>query len=296
MKRLTVAAAALAAGMLTIVAQSQAESDRNMLHKPVAKGAAADRKVEKPAAKDIAAKDSWRIASLAKTKALMAAKANAKTKALMAAKANAKPTAKELGINAQKTAPKDIAGTGAKRIASLSKTVKTGKAKPKSVAIDLEKTASIARVRPNLKAIARKSVKGLDSGMAGAGVANAAGYTTLVSRYAAAYGVPVSLAHAVISVESNYRANTRGSAGEIGLMQIKPATARMMGYSGNASGLFNPETNIKYGMKYLGMAHQLSGGATCGTILRYNAGHAARRMNPVSAAYCSKVKHRLGTV
>ena len=44
---------------------------------------------------------------------------------------------------------------------------------------------------------------------------------------------------------------------------------------------------------YLGLAHQLSGGATCGTILRYKAGHGARRMNPVSAAYCSEVKRRL---
>jgi soluble lytic murein transglycosylase-like protein len=284
MKRLTVAAAALAAGMLTIVAQSQAESDRTMFRKPVANVAAAARKAEKPAAKDIAAKAAWRIASLAKTKDLMVAKANAKA------------NAKEIGIDAQKTASKDIAGKGAKRVASLSKTVKAGKAKPKRVAIDLEKTASIGSARPSLKAIARKSVKGLDSGTAGESVASAAGYTTLVSRYAAAYGVPVSLAHAVISVESNYRPDMRGSAGEIGLMQIKPATARMMGYSGSASGLFNPETNIKYGMKYLGLAHQLSGGTTCGTILRYNAGHAARRMNPVSAAYCSKVMHRLGAV
>ena len=195
----------------------------------------------------------------------------AKAKANAMARANAK----EPAIDAQKTASKDTAGQGAKRVASLAKTAKTSKAKPKKVAIDLEKTASITRVRPDLKATARKSVKGLDSASAGATVASAAGYTTLVSRYAAAYGVPVSLAHAVISVESNYRPNTRGSAGEIGLMQIKPATARMMGYTGSTSGLFNPETNIKFGMKYLGMAHQLSGGATCGTILRYNAGHAA---------------------
>ncbi len=97
----------------------------------------------------------------------------------------------------------------------------------------------------------------------------------------------------MISVESRYRANARGSAGEIGLMQIKPATARMMGYSGGSRGLFDPETNIKFGMKYLGMAHQLAGGSTCGTILRYNAGHGARRMNPISAAYCSKVKGML---
>jgi soluble lytic murein transglycosylase-like protein len=63
-------------------------------------------------------------------------------------------------------------------------------------------------------------------------------YGEIVSRYAAAYGVPASLAHAVIRVESNYRPNARGSAGEIGLMQIKPSTARMMGYSGSTSGLF----------------------------------------------------------
>ncbi len=73
-------------------------------------------------------------------------------------------------------------------------------------------------------------------------------------------------------------------------MQIKPATARMLGYSGSVKGLYDPETNIKYGMKYLAMAHELGGGTTCGTILKYNAGHTAKRMNPVSAAYCSKVK------
>lgn len=118
-------------------------------------------------------------------------------------------------------------------------------------------------------------------------------YSSIVNRYAAEYGVPTALAHAVIKVESNYRANARGGAGEIGLMQIKPATARMMGYSGGAQGLFNPETNIKYGMKYLAKAHSLGGGSTCGTILKYNAGHGAKRMNPVSAAYCSKVKQHL---
>ena len=76
-------------------------------------------------------------------------------------------------------------------------------------------------------------------------------------------------------------------------MQIKPATARMMGYSGSTKGLYHPVVNIKYGMKYLAKAHELGGGTTCGTILKYNAGHAAKRMNPVSSAYCSKVKRHL---
>ncbi|WP_417412492.1 lytic transglycosylase domain-containing protein [Hoeflea sp.] len=111
----------------------------------------------------------------------------------------------------------------------------------------------------------------------------------LISKYAKSNGVPESLAHAVISVESNYRANARGAAGEVGLMQIKPATARMMGYKGSTKALYNPETNIKYGMLYLAKAHKLGGGTTCGTILKYNAGHGAKRMNPVSKRYCGKV-------
>jgi len=72
-------------------------------------------------------------------------------------------------------------------------------------------------------------------------------------------------------------------------MQIKPATARMMGYRGSTKGLYDPDTNIKYGMKYLAMAQKLGDGSTCGTILKYNAGHAAKRMNPVSKRYCGKV-------
>jgi soluble lytic murein transglycosylase-like protein len=72
-------------------------------------------------------------------------------------------------------------------------------------------------------------------------------------------------------------------------MQLKLSTARMMGYSGSRSALYDPETNIKYGMRYLAKAQSLSDGSTCGTILKYNAGHGAKRMNPVSARYCSKV-------
>lgn len=116
----------------------------------------------------------------------------------------------------------------------------------------------------------------------------------VISRYAGEYGVPVSLAHAIVQVESNYRKSARGRAGEIGLMQIKPRTARGMGFRGSAEALYDPENNIKYGMLYLSKAYELSGGDTCGTILRYNAGHAATRMNSVSSAYCRKVQSVLG--
>ncbi|TGP54850.1 lytic transglycosylase domain-containing protein [bacterium M00.F.Ca.ET.230.01.1.1] len=149
------------------------------------------------------------------------------------------------------------------------------RAKRGGKSIDLTTTASI---HPGKIAVATPAAAGDGQ------------YSAIIARYAASYGVPVSLATAVIKIESNFRPNMVGGAGEIGLMQIKPATARMMGYTGSAKGLFDPDTNIKYGMKYLAMARDLGGGTTCGTILKYNAGHGATRMNPVSAAYCSKVK------
>ncbi len=118
-------------------------------------------------------------------------------------------------------------------------------------------------------------------------------YAGIIAKHAKANGVPVALAHAVVTIESRYRAKVTGAAGEVGLMQIKPATARGMGYKGSTKALYNPDTNIKWGMRYLAGAVKRGGGTTCGTILKYNAGHYAKRMNPVSKRYCSKVKVEL---
>ena len=155
--------------------------------------------------------------------------------------------------------------------------------------VDAPATASTKTTKKTIaKKAANKSAK-----PAGKAASNG-GYSSIIAKHATANGVPVNLAHAVIRIESNFRANARGRAGEVGLMQIKPSTARAMGYSGSIKGLYNPETNIKYGMKYLGQARKLGDGSVCGTILKYNAGHGAKRMNRVSAAYCSKVKKHLG--
>lgn len=121
-------------------------------------------------------------------------------------------------------------------------------------------------------------------------------YEDIIKKHAATNNVPVDLAHAVVKTESNYNKNARGRAGEIGLMQIKLSTARGLGYRGSAKALYEPQNNIEYGMKYLGLAHKLSGGNMCNTILKYNAGHAAKRMNPVSARYCTKVKSYLASL
>lgn len=115
-------------------------------------------------------------------------------------------------------------------------------------------------------------------------------FKDLIDAAARKHGVPVALAHAVVRVESNYNPRARGSAGEVGLMQIKPATARGLGFRGSVKALYDPATNLEWGMRYLAAAHKLASGDTCGTILRYNAGHFAKRMNPVSKRYCGKVK------
>lgn len=118
-------------------------------------------------------------------------------------------------------------------------------------------------------------------------------YDKIIRRYAKANGVPYALARAVVQVESNFRASARGKVGEVGLMQIRKATARGEGFRGSTKALYAPETNIKYGMRYLGKAYRLGGRSTCGAILKYNAGHGAKRMNPISRRYCTKVRRIL---
>ncbi len=46
----------------------------------------------------------------------------------------------------------------------------------------------------------------------------------------------------------------------MGLMQIKAATARGVGYSGQPAGLLNAETNLTYAVRYLAGAYRLAGG------------------------------------
>ena len=72
----------------------------------------------------------------------------------------------------------------------------------------------------------------------------------LIAKYAAAYEVPEALVRRVIKRESNFRPAAY-NRGHWGLMQIKHATARGMGYDGPARGLLDAETNLKYAVKYL---------------------------------------------
>ncbi|KQQ61470.1 lytic transglycosylase [Rhizobium sp. Leaf311] len=72
----------------------------------------------------------------------------------------------------------------------------------------------------------------------------------LITKYATMYDVPEDLVHRVVQRESRYNPGAF-NGGHFGLMQIKHATARSMGFDGPASGLFDAETNLKYAVKYL---------------------------------------------
>ena len=111
----------------------------------------------------------------------------------------------------------------------------------------------------------------------------------LVAKHAAANGVPVKLAQAVVRIES--RGNVHASnAGALGLMQIKFGTARAAGFSGPAVGLFVADTNLRFGMKILGDAYRAAGGDTCGALMRYQSGHYATHMSRANVLYCSRAR------
>ncbi len=96
--------------------------------------------------------------------------------------------------------------------------------------------------------------------MAQPALAERAALDALIARHAQANGVPEALVHRVIVRESRYNPNARGRGGALGLMQIKHATARALGYTGPASGLLDPDTNLTYAVRYLAGAYQVAGG------------------------------------
>ena len=105
--------------------------------------------------------------------------------------------------------------------------------------------------------------------------------------------MPPALVDAVMSVESRYNPASIGMDGEIGLMQVMPPTARMLGFTGTLSELAAPEVNIRYGAKYLAGAWRLAGGDLCTAAMKYRAGHGETRFSFLSVEYCLRVRGHL---
>ena len=107
-------------------------------------------------------------------------------------------------------------------------------------------------------------------------------------------GLPLRLAAAVVTVESNWRVNATGAAGERGLMQLMPATARNFGARGN---LYNPATNLRVGTKYLHYCYKRARGNIAATIGCYNRGPGRMWQwsgNPITRRYVAKVRRLVG--
>ena len=104
-------------------------------------------------------------------------------------------------------------------------------------------------------------------------------YESMVATHAAANNVPEALVHRVIVRESKYHPNLVGRGGTIGLMQIKLATARGLGYTGDAAGLRDPDTNLAWGTKYLAGAYRAANSDHSRAVRYYASGYyyAAKR-------------------
>jgi hypothetical protein len=121
-------------------------------------------------------------------------------------------------------------------------------------------------------------------------------HLTLVRREAERQGLPPDVADAVAQVESAYNPEAVGGIGEIGLMQVRPETARLLGHRGSVEALFEPETNVRFGVAYLSRAWRLAEGDLCRALMKYRAGHREEQMTPLSVEYCRRARIHLASI
>ena len=121
-------------------------------------------------------------------------------------------------------------------------------------------------------------------------------YLPLIAKEAERQGLPTAVADAVVMVESSYNPSVIGTVGELGLMQVRPATAAMLGFNGPREALADPQVNIRYGIEYLAKAWRLTGGDLCRALMKYRAGHGEERMTPRSIEYCRRARVHLTAI
>ncbi|MDD6395449.1 MAG: lytic transglycosylase domain-containing protein [Acutalibacteraceae bacterium] len=101
-------------------------------------------------------------------------------------------------------------------------------------------------------------------------------YSDYVEQYCAEYSIDSNLAYAVIHTESGFDSNAESYLGACGLMQIMPDTFEWLktkdkGQSDCNGDIFDPETNIRYGVYFLSMLMEEFGDERL-TIAAYHAG------------------------
>ncbi len=93
----------------------------------------------------------------------------------------------------------------------------------------------------------------------------------IIRKNARENSLPAGLVKAVIGVESNFNHQAVSSKGAMGLMQLMPQTASLMG----VTDIFNPEENIEGGVRYLRLLLNRFNGDLERALAAYNAGPSA---------------------
>lgn len=93
-------------------------------------------------------------------------------------------------------------------------------------------------------------------------------YDSLIYRYSNNYGIDYPLVKAVIRAESGYNPKAVSRKGAMGLMQLMPETASLF----DCENPFDPESNIKTGIKYLKYLMDYFNGRMELAVAAYNAG------------------------
>jgi soluble lytic murein transglycosylase-like protein len=92
----------------------------------------------------------------------------------------------------------------------------------------------------------------------------------LIASDSRKHGVPTALVNSIVATESNFRSDAVSSQGSIGLMQLRPSTARQYGADARV-----PQQNIDAGTRYLRFLierYRHSSSPLKDVIAAYNAG------------------------
>jgi len=120
-------------------------------------------------------------------------------------------------------------------------------------------------------------------------------YQRLVIDVAERHGLDPRLLAALVHVESGWDPQARGSAGEIGLTQILPETARWIAEARGRPipDLADPLESLDAGAWYLTALLRETGGNAVEALARYNGGPRWRDRAPVAARIYSERVVRL---
>ena len=115
-------------------------------------------------------------------------------------------------------------------------------------------------------------------------------FDEIITRLSGEQGMDPNLVRAIIEQESGFNPRAVGTSGEKGLMQLMPQMARAYGAEGRE---FDPETNIRAGIRLLADLFKQFNGDLVKVLTAYNAGpKAVGRIEPV---YAQQVMARIPT-